>query len=334
MSENKYMTASEIGVQNHIVVLPCGEDSESGVTTWTKEALLPYQSYLEYGHVVDRLFKGLIFNSVSGRENHFLNPMYADFGNLAEKKDWDMALRRLFSKDCNFDAAAFNTHHGTKTDIWVTLPYPMQTQTEFGKVKDHDLNFRVEQYRFSALKWWIKKFLKKWERSSHLHEKLSFKGFVWPRASIDSGDEDLVQKVTAYIRNNGLLSLWLQQYGSAGCIKWKEYGFDASCTHPNFYGKTWPDYTWIPNTTVFAKYYHVGMQIVFGKGVLYQDNHLQDYLNYGVYNEYMNDSLLVYQFPNQKMQDIYINNPQDYKRLYSFIKGAYQPVYPTAAFPS
>jgi hypothetical protein len=276
----------------------------------------------------------LIFNPISGRTNHFIHPMYAHFGTTAEKEDWKVALKRLFLDNYNFDAAAVNTEKGKKTDIWVTIPYPILTQTKFGKVKDEWLNFNKEEDRVTAVEWWVNKFLKKWGKAKHLHEKLTFKGFVWPRASIDGRDESFVKRITALIREKDLLSLWLQQYGSTGCVEWKEFGFDAACTHPNFYGATGPDYTWISNSTVFAQYYHLGMQISFGKGILFKENHLLDYFNYGVYNEYMNKSLLVFQFPNQTMGEIYKNQPTEYDYIYSFIKKSYTPTYPTAAFPS
>ncbi|MCH1626255.1 DUF4855 domain-containing protein [Ferdinandcohnia quinoae] len=334
MSTNEYMSAEEIGVQNHICLLPYGEDNETGIKNWTAEDLKPYQSYLMNGEAVDTMFNGFIFNQISGRKDHFLYPMYSDFGLLAEKRDWRISLKRLFFKGFNFDAIARNTKKGKKTDIWVTMPYPNLTQTKFGKVNGEILNFKEENSRLKAIKWWIKKFLNKWDNAQHLHEKLDFKGFVWPRASIDGNDEIFVKKVNAYVHENDLLSLWLQQYGSTGCVEWKEFGFDASCTNPNFYGKTGPDFKWIANATVFSRHYHTGFQILLGKGVLFKENHLFDYLNYGVYNEYMNKSLLVYQFPNQTLRHIYENHLNEYNSLYSFIQKTYTPVYPTAAFPS
>ncbi|MCC3355668.1 MULTISPECIES: DUF4855 domain-containing protein [Bacillus] len=334
MTINDYMTAEELGVQNHICLLPYGEEHENGVKNWTAEDLKPYQSYLVNNEAVDTMFNGLIFNPINGRKDCYLYPMFSDFGSLPQRKDWKVALKGLFKRKQNFDAAAMNTNAGKQTDVWVTLPYPMLTQENFGKVDDLVLNFKNEDDRFTAVQWWITKFLSKWEDADHLHKKLQFRGFVWPRASIDERDENLVKRVTAYIRERKLLSLWLQQYGSTGCVEWNEFGFDAACTHPNYYGETGPDYTWIANSTVFARHFHTGMQITFGKGLLFKENHLQDYLNFGYYNEYMNKSLVVYQFPNQTMRDIYENHLTEYNHLYSFIKQTYTPVYPTAAFPN
>ncbi|GAA0328775.1 hypothetical protein GCM10008967_19100 [Bacillus carboniphilus] len=334
MTTNEYMSADELGVQNHICLLPYGKGFENAVKDWTTDDLKPYQSYVVNGEAVDTMFKGLIFTPITGRGHHFITPMYAHLGDEAQKKDWKIAIKRLFQFDYNFGAAAQNTKDGQTTDIWVTLPYPIFSQTNFGVVNGEDINFKEEDNRFLVVKWWIDKFINCWNMAKKLHNKLTFRGFVWPRASIDSSDEELVKKVTDYIRTQDVLSLWLQQYGSTGCVNWKEFGFDAACTHPNFFGTSWPDFTWIANTTVFARHYHTGFQISFGKGLLFKENHLLDYLNYGVYNEYMNDSLLVFEFPNQTMKEIIENHPVEYNYLYSFIKKNYVPVYPTAAFPS
>ncbi|MGV3463829.1 MAG: DUF4855 domain-containing protein, partial [Heyndrickxia sp.] len=315
-------------------VLPYGENSDTGKSLWSTADLKPYQSYLVNDRSADRLFRGFIFNPINGREDHYLYPIYADFGELADIEDWKIALERLFTSGYNLDALSINTKAGFKTDVWVTIPYPNPSQTNFGTVDGRELNFNNNADREEAIKWWILNFQNKWNQATSLHEALSFKGFVWQRASITATDENLVKSINHFIRSNGFLSLWLQQYGSCGCPDWKEFGFDASCTNPNFYGNTDHDFSWIANSTVFANYYRLGMQVFFGKGDLFKDRHLYDYLNYGIYNNYMNDSLLVYQFPNQTMRDIYENNLDQYIALYSFTRKTYQPVYPTAAFPA
>ncbi|MEK5392351.1 MULTISPECIES: DUF4855 domain-containing protein [Heyndrickxia] len=332
--ENGYMTAKELGIQNHICVLPYGENSDTGKVLWSTTDLKPYQSYLVNGRSADRLFRGFIFNPINGREGHYIHPMYADFGELADKEDWQIALNNLFVSNYNLDALAINTKPGFKTDIWVTIPYPNPSQTNFGLVDGRELNFKNEEDREEAVKWWISSFQNMWDQSTSLHEFLTFKGFVWQRVSISGNDINLVKNVNNFIHSNGLLSLWLQQYGSCGCVDWKEFGFDASCTNPNFYGNSGHDFSWIANSTVFANYYRIGMQIFFGKGDMFKERHLYDYLNYGIYNNYMNESLLVYQFPNQTMREIYENNLDEYIALYSFTRKTYTPVYPTAAFPA
>ncbi|RST60658.1 DUF4855 domain-containing protein [Siminovitchia terrae] len=321
-----FLTADELGIQNHLCLLPYGEKSEN--PTWTTKKLEPYLHYLENGVKVDRMFNGLIFQAISGRKNHYLYPMYAYLGQEAEKVDWNLAISRLFERKVNFDAVARNTAAGETTDIWVTLPYPMRTQTGFGR---RELNFKIERDRFLALKWWIRKFLRRWNRATHLHDKLNFRGFVWPRASIDEIDGKLVRKVNAYIRLKGYMSLWLQQYGSAGCIKWQRFGFDAACSHPNFYGAMGPDHKWINTATIFAEHYNTGIQITAGKGAMYKDKLLLDYLDYGYDTGYMEKSLLVYQFPFQTMQDLIKQHPDEYALLHSFINNSYKPARKSSA---
>lgn len=318
-----FLSADDLGIQNHLCLLPYGDESEN--TTWTSENIKPYLHYLENGVEVGRMFNGLIFQAISGRTKHYLYPMYAYLGETAEKEDWKLAIERLFDEEVNFNAVALNTAAGETTDIWVTLPYPMLTQTTFGKKKGKMLNFSMEEDRYRALKWWIDKFLKQWDKATHLHEKLNFRGFVWPRASIDEIDGKLVRKINAYIRLNGYMSFWLQQYGSAGCIKWRWFGFDAACSHPNFYGVMGPDHKWINSTAIFAKCYDLGIQITAGRGTMFKDKQLLDYLDYGYYTGYMKESLLVYQFPFQTIQELITQHPDEYALLHSFINKTYKP---------
>jgi len=65
--------------------------------------------YLVNGRSADRLFRGFIFNPINGREEHYIHPIYADFGELADIEDWKIALERLFTNDYNLDALAINT---------------------------------------------------------------------------------------------------------------------------------------------------------------------------------------------------------------------------------
>ena len=202
LSINTYMSAEELGVQNHICLLPCRRDFESGITEWTAKDLKPYQLFLVNGKANNTLFKGLIFNPISVREDYFIKSSHRNYATslerekewyealnefflkinssfrnyetfLGRKKEWYEALDNLFLKNFNFDAAATNTEIGKKTDIWVTLPYPIH------------IIFKQESARLNMLKWWIKTFLIKWKNAYHLHEKLSFKGFVWqgPRST-------------------------------------------------------------------------------------------------------------------------------------------------------
>ena len=321
----KYLSPNQLNIKNHLAMLPCGDLTNNAIDNWTPTDLAPYISYILQGKSIDTMFGGLIFNPISTRKNRFIYPLYATFGKLANIEDWHLAIDNLFTKNLNLHAASLNKR---LLDIWVSLPYPLPMQNSFGTINNSNLNFEHENDRLIAVKWWIDSFLNRFRKDSELQPYLTFRGFVWQRDAISHQDIKLVERVNSYIHESNLLSLWLPNYGSSNVIDWQKLGFNAICLNSNYYGNTHYDYKWINNACAFAKYYHTGMQIYNGTGSIFNDTHLMDYLNLGLsqYNNYMNDCLLVYQFPNQTLKGIYENSLVDYIRLYSFVKGIYSKV--------
>jgi hypothetical protein len=320
-----FLSHKQLKIQNHLAMLPCGDLGDNKIMNWTTEQLEPYLSYLLQGQSIDTMFSGLIFNPISTRENRYIYPLYASFGELADKVDWQLAIDNLFNKNVNFHAVAIAKR---SIDIWVALPYPLPFQDNFGEVEGKILNFENEEDRLLALKWWINSFLMCWKKENQLHSSLTFRGFVWQREAIGEQDSSLVVKINQYIHLQHLLTMWLPNYGSNGVLNWKSFGFDVTCINSNYYGNTNHDYQWVKHAAAFAQFYHTGLQINYGKGIIYDDTHLIDYLNLGLpqYNKYMEGCLLVYQFPNQNLKEVYEKNVVDYIRLYSFIKGIYTKV--------
>jgi hypothetical protein len=111
-------------------------------------------------------------------------------------------------------------------------------------------------------------------------------------------------------------------------VDWRALGFDLVCVNPNYYGNTNHDFNWITNAAAFAQLYKTGLQINYGKGIIFNDTHLLDYLNLGLpqYNNYINNRILVFQFHNQRLADVCVNEPHYYKNIYGFIKGKYTKV--------
>jgi hypothetical protein len=318
-----YLSYKKLKVKNHIAMLPCGDFPDNKTMNWTVDNLIPYLSYLEKGRSIDTMFGGLIFNPISARKNRYIYPLFVSFGDLADKVDWQIALDNLFINKENFHAVA--TAARESVDIWVALPYPLPQQDNFGDIEGILINFINNKDRFIALKWWINSFIKRWKKESHLHSSLIFRGFVWQREAIMNEDDSLIKQINNYLHLQRILSMWLPNYGATGVLDWKSYGFNATCVNPNYYGNTNHDYQWINNAAAFTQFYNTGLQINYGKGIIFNDTHLVDYLNLGLpqYNNYMKNCLLVYQFPNQTLEEVYKMNLIDYKRLYSFIKGKY-----------
>jgi len=323
---HNFLSADKLCIQNHLAVLPCGDIAEHKIMNWTIEDLKPYASYMLEGKGIDTMFGGLIFNTISSRENRYIYPLYASFGELADKTDWQLAIDNLFKRNANFHAAALTNR---KLDIWVTIPYPLNLQSNFGTINMSSLNFEYDSDRLLALKWWVDTFIKRWEKEKQLYDTLKFRGFVWQKDSIADQDLTIVKGINQFIHEHNYLTMWLPNYGSSNVNDWEALGFNLVTINPNYYGNTNHDYRWINNAAAFGKFYHTGIQIYYGKGNIFNETHFTDYLNLGLpqYNDYMKDCLLVCQFPNQHLKDVYENRVVDYIRLYSFIKGIYSKVH-------
>jgi len=154
------------------------------------------------------------------------------------------------------------------------------------------------------------------------------RGFLWQREAIDANDEPLAARVNEWIHKLGYLSMWLPNFGSFGVTDWSKTGFDVTALNTNYTGNTSYDHMWIQHTSLFSITYHTGMQIVWGKGLIYSARHQLDYWNLGLpdKSDYMNQSFLVYQFPNQRLDVLKKTAAADYHRLYQFINHFYQRV--------
>ncbi|KEZ50279.1 DUF4855 domain-containing protein [Metabacillus indicus] len=318
-----YLMASELSIHKSICMLPCGGLSNHDRTDWTADELAFYQVNQENPATPQSLFKSFIFNPVSFRKDHFIHPMFTGFGEQADVKDWTLAIEHFFKKDANL--YALNQTALERTEVWAAVPYPAHHQKEFGSVNGKKLDFSSNDDRLTAVKWWIDQFLSRWEKEKASLPKLDFKGFLWQRGSIQENDEPVVTGFTSYTKEKKVFSFWLPFLGSYGAIKCKELGFDASCVHSNYYGNTHLDYNWIIHSTNFAQFYHTGVQIVYGKGVTFNDTHILDYLNWGTKALYMtNDAVVVYHFPKQTMKSIFLENRSIYGQIASFLNKTYK----------
>ncbi|WP_342539852.1 DUF4855 domain-containing protein [Heyndrickxia sp. FSL K6-6286] len=321
-----YMTAEQHSITNHICVLPVGDFLNKEMGNWSTEELKYCQYYFENGQPLDTFFRSYIFDPIRIRDDYYIHAMHTGLGKQARISDWMLVTDHLFDENVNLHALAQNTNEGEVNEVWVTIPYPHPLQENFGTVLEEKLDFTNDEDRLKAIKWWIECFLIRWQKEEGLHQKLAFKGFVWQRSSINTGDEQIVKDTNDYIHQKGYLTLWLFNFGSPGCAQWDTLNFDAACANPNYYGNTEVDTNWIKNTTVFSQYYHTGIQISFGTGMLFNNTHLYDYLNFGVSEGYMMNSLIAFQFPNQTLKKIYLNHPDEYKNMYLFTKKQYEPI--------
>jgi len=326
-SSKGYLSPQAYQLHNHVCVIPCGGLIGNTTVQWNEDQLKPYAKYMVNGEAKDDMFQGFIFNGIQMRENHYIYPLFVGFGQPSDRKDWTLWARNLFMKSVNLNALAAAAG-GLKRDVWVSLPYPHPFQKSFGFVNKRKLNFQREDDRLEAIKWWMTYFLKLWTKNDHLHEILNLRGFLWQREAIDANDEPLVKRVNEYIHSQQYLSMWLPNYGSYGVLEWDKIGFDITVANTNYTGNTSYDYNWIIHASMFSAYYHTGLQMIWGKGLIYSDQHHLDYWNLGLpeNSDYMKESFLIFQFPNQRLDLLQQTDSLNYERLYSFIKGSYKKV--------
>lgn len=326
-SPRGYLASNAYGLRNHVCVIPCGGLLGDANTHWSKEQLNPYVHYVIQGRNVDHLFKGFVFSGIRVRADHFIHPLFAGFGNPSDMSDWTLWADLLFSSGSNLHALS-ETATGEKRDVWVSLPYPHSFQRAFGVVHNKTLDFMEETDRLAAVTWWGEQWLARWNQRPQLHAKLQFRGFLWQRETIDTSDRPLVASINAWIHRRGYASMWLPNYGSIGVSDWEQLGFDVVALNTNYTGNTNYDQQWIRNTAMFAAGIHAGIQLVWGKGLIYNPHHPLDHWNLGLpaYHGYMSESFVVHQFPNQRLDVLQQTSFVNYVRLYTFIKGLYQKV--------
>ncbi|CAM3564684.1 DUF4855 domain-containing protein [Marinicrinis lubricantis] len=321
-----YFKPEEAGVQNHIAVIRCGGLNSSDRILWSKEQLAPYTAYRLDGKAIDRMFGGYIFYGIRTTLNErMLHPMFIGFKRPSRRRHWRQWIEDLFTPGYNLQALSELTDF-IIPDVWISLPYPHPMKTQFGAVHQRDLNFQKDEDRLEALDWWIEQFMKRWSRERSLYSRLHLRGFLWPKEAVLVKEESFVSQVNTMIHNRyGQKTMWLPNYGSYGVMDWNSKGFDVAAINSNYYGHNSYGVDWITNASHFAKAYHMGMQVNIGRGYAFSDDHVQHYFSLGLDNKlkYMKESLMVYQFHNETVDQMMVNDMERYIQLYTFIKGIY-----------
>ena len=195
-----FLAPDAYAAQNHLCVLPVGGMSPETNLYWEPQQLQYYANYMLEGSPVDRMFGGIIFNGISVRESHFMHPLYVGFAQPSDHTDWLMWLDVLFAPGANLHAL-HAAAAGRTMDVWVSIPYPHQTQTTFGPVQGVTYDFQHDEHRLKATQWWIDQLLQRWNAHPMLHTRLTLRGLLWQKESMDTGDEQLVAQINEYIRS-------------------------------------------------------------------------------------------------------------------------------------
>lgn len=345
-NEYKYMPPSEKTGNIQNLVLLYNSWHEKGEQNWTKDAILPYISYVDTaGNPHDWFFDGILYLGLQtpGYRN-FANPQAPTY-----KLDWEWYINKTFAE--SGDMSELNeavktvgkklnqTKH--KVKVVLMIPNPAATQDKFGDVGGDGIveNFQHDKVgvekafenRKKVVKWYIDTILKRWEKANYSHLELS--GLYWLCEGVEFGvphDEDLIRYASELVHKKNLKYYWIPWFFGNRSFAWQELGFDVAALQPNhFFYET--DASRIQDASQLAKQYGMGMEIEFderantGEGDFKQ--RYRDYLNGGVDFGYMKDSFKAYYQGNTALLEAALskvaNIRSNYDNMYAFVKGNY-----------
>jgi hypothetical protein len=122
-----------------------------------------------------------------------------------------------------------------KVGVYLSILYPVASQTSFGEVNGKKLDFSKLEDRKAGVKWLIDEQVKQFKAKGY--QNLELRGFYWFTEEIDFDDEgllDLIKYTTDYVRKLKYFTFWIPYYQASGYNKWQEVGFDLACYQPNF----------------------------------------------------------------------------------------------------
>ena len=212
---------------------------------WTEEQLLPYVTHKFADGHRDWFFDGFLFLDFDDGNGHTFIPRYGVQN--ARKQEWIWYLNRLFEQGKSLDA--LDKCIGKMIDsigapdfkhkVLLTIPTPIEGQTDWGRLGDRTLIFDNYSDRSAAAIWFIDQLVEHFNAAGYKNIELS--GLYWVDEDI-CHTKDLVKHIAPAVHAKGLEFVWIPYYKARGYDKWQELGFDFTYYQPNhFFDKSIPD---------------------------------------------------------------------------------------------
>ena len=213
----------------------------------TKEGYLPLVGYHNTaGEVTDIFFDSYLFlpcvtTTPSGGRT------YKDSNNPSNFSDWKAYVDDVFLD--GYNVTALNEAVGEikaqlgeeyadfKANIFLSILYPVMTQTNFGDVDGDGIteNFNNQADRRKAIKWLVDEQISRLEQANC--ENLNLVGFYWFEESIsytNTTEKNLLDYMNGYVKGMDYKTIWIPYYSATGYSQWESLGFDAVCYQPNY----------------------------------------------------------------------------------------------------
>ena len=312
----------------------CGNSPDNKVyRKWDRGEVEPLLVYKEK-NFTDNFFPAFLLLAIKSGKGNSLIP---GFGTPGNKEDWLAWLDDIFLPEHNICALAsvVCTNNLPPIDVWVSLPYPDSEQGKFGPVFGQQLSFTGNTNREFALKWWINRFMARWNskiKGPGLERYLKLRGFYWARETMTLKDRLLLPRLIAYVHRQGLQSMWIPYFAAAPFLSIINPGFDITIIQPSYMQN--PSYGWqrLAEAAAKAKKYNAGLEIEFDTSVLFENSEgykiALDYLNRGLpdFEGYMNHTFMAYYTGYKTVVELCKNRHPLYTHLYHFVKGTLQKV--------
>lgn len=333
----------EVGRAKDAVLIYNGfykDDPNVGLNT--VDELKPYVGYYDTNNnLKDFMFDSFLFlplgNSPSGGQYGYSST------NPTNKADWEFYINNTFDSENNLgalDKAVAEVKSGLKkneykVNVIIAIPYPNITDN-FGDINNDGVSEKIFtlQDQENVLKWYINKVIKKWHEENYKNLRLT--GLYWYEETVHyevpTDQNALISFASKLAKSKGLSLIWIPYYNAARFTMWKSLGFDSAILQPN-YAFSDVSSQRLTNAAKVAKEYGMGIEMEIHWNAITNSALRQkwyDYLNAGVEQGYMKDSVHFYYQsggPGTFYSAYLSKDPAIraiYDDTYSFIKQTYQ----------
>ena len=234
---------------------------------WTPEQFEPYLTWTNPDTQKEEwLFDGFLFIEFKSNTGFMFAKGYGSKPSTKENQLW--FLERVFEKGKAVDAldkALGKTIQRLGTPprprrVVLTLPEPIIQTENWGELNGKALDFKNNEDRVAAVKWFIDLLLERWKKEGY--QNLELAGFYWVAEEMGKDDTvKLIQPIGQYIRSHNKRFYWIPWWNSPGSKIWKDLGFDAAYQQPNYFFKLNVPDGRVEDACRFAKEHAMGLEM-------------------------------------------------------------------------
>lgn len=278
-----FVTAASIPAQQTNQYFPIWQSEEPNITDlvliyqggthrhpWTPDQLAPYVSFRpgpESSIQTEQwLFDGFLFIEFQDGRGH----TYETGRNLkpAGKEEWRWLLDRNFEPGHGVPALETICRETRqrigapirKRQVILTIPEPINGQTNWGEIDGRPLYFTNAADRVAACGWFIDEAIKRWNAAGF--QELELAGFYWVHENANTA-RDVLPEVARLVHQQKKKFFWIPYWGRTAAAEWRSFGFDVAWQQPNHFFNTNIPNSRITEACEFAKQHGMGMEMEF-----------------------------------------------------------------------